>query len=47
MAMVESIILYPIISCYIIVDAFYAGNYSTFLRGSLHRTEWEMSSRLL
>ena len=34
----ESVILYPIISRYIIVDAFYAGNYSTFFRGSLHRT---------
>ena len=35
----ESVILYPIISCFIIVDAFYAGNYSTFFRGSLHRTD--------
>ena len=33
----ESVILYPIISCFIIVDTFYAGNYSTFVRGSLHR----------
>ena len=30
----ESVILFPIISCYIIVDASYAGSYSTFLRGS-------------
>ena len=36
------VILYPIISCTIIVDAFYAGNYSTFVRGSLHRTESEL-----
>ena len=46
----ESVILYPIISCFIIVDAFYAGNYSTFFRGSLHRRllyVWEISIRLL
>ena len=27
------------INCYVVVDAFYASNYSTFFRGSLHRTE--------
>ena len=38
-ANLESVILYPIISCFVIVDTFYADNYSTFFRGSLHRTD--------